>query len=73
MDIIAGPTAAYVADRTNLDSLGKSSFKKAGKPMCDKCVELDKKILRYERLSSAITDQLTLDGIKELIERMKAQ
>ena len=41
--------------------------------MCDKCVELDKKMLRYERLSSAITDQRTLDGIKELIKRMKAQ
>jgi hypothetical protein len=27
--------------------------------------------LRYERLSSAITDQLTLDGIKELIKRVK--
>jgi len=41
--------------------------------MCDKCVELDGKIARYQRLSSAIADQLTLDGIKELIQRMKAQ
>jgi len=41
--------------------------------VCEKCIEIDKKILRYERLSSAITDQLTLDGIKELIRRMKAQ
>jgi hypothetical protein len=48
-------------------------FKKAEKPVCEKCIEIDKKILRYERLSSAITDQLTLDGIKELIKRMKAQ
>jgi hypothetical protein len=48
-------------------------FKEAEKPVCEKCIEIDKKILRYERLSSAITDQLTLDGIKELIKRMKAQ
>jgi hypothetical protein len=41
--------------------------------MCDKCVEIDGKIEHYQRLSSNITDQRTLDGIKELIERMKAQ
>jgi hypothetical protein len=41
--------------------------------MCEKCVELDGKIEHYQRLSSKITDQLTLDGIKKLIERMKAQ
>jgi hypothetical protein len=41
--------------------------------MCDKCVEIDSKIEHYQRLSSKIADQLTLDGIKELIERMKAQ
>ena len=40
--------------------------------MCEKCIEIDKKILRYERLS-VVTDQLTIDGIKELIKRMKAQ
>jgi hypothetical protein len=41
--------------------------------MCDKCVELDGKIEHYQRLSSTITDPRTLDGIKELIERLKAQ
>ena len=41
--------------------------------MCDKCVELDGKIEHYRRLSSTITDQRTVDGIKELIKRMKAQ
>ena len=41
--------------------------------MCDKCVEIDGKIEHYQRLSSGITDQLTLDGIKKLIEQMKAQ
>jgi hypothetical protein len=41
--------------------------------MCAKCVELDGKIEHYRRLSSTITDQRTLDGIRELIERRKAQ
>ena len=41
--------------------------------MCEKCVELDGKIEHYQRMSARITDRATLDGIKELIERMKAQ
>jgi beta-phosphoglucomutase-like phosphatase (HAD superfamily) len=41
--------------------------------MCEKCAEIDGKIEHYHRLSSKITDQSTLDGIKELIEQMKAQ
>jgi len=41
--------------------------------MCEKCVEFDEKIEDYRRLSSRITDQATLNGIKELIERMQAQ
>jgi beta-phosphoglucomutase-like phosphatase (HAD superfamily) len=41
--------------------------------MCDKCVELDRKIEHYRLLASRVTDQPTIDGIKELIERMQAQ
>jgi beta-phosphoglucomutase-like phosphatase (HAD superfamily) len=41
--------------------------------MCDKCIELDAKIEHYQRMASRITDQPLLDGIKELIERMRAQ
>jgi hypothetical protein len=41
--------------------------------MCDKCVELDSKIEHYQPMASRITDQAMLDGIKELIERMRAQ
>jgi hypothetical protein len=41
--------------------------------MCEKCVELDGKIKHYQRMSARITDQPTVDGIKELIERMKAK
>jgi FAD/FMN-containing dehydrogenase len=52
---------------------GGCSAIRAEVAMCDKCVELDGKIEHYQRLSSTITDQRTLDGIKELVERMKAQ
>jgi hypothetical protein len=48
-------------------------FEKSGKPMCEKCVELDGKIEHYQRISASISDQLTVDRIKELVEKMKAQ
>jgi hypothetical protein len=41
--------------------------------MCEKCVELDRKIEHYRYMASRITDRLMLEGIKELIERMQAQ
>jgi hypothetical protein len=41
--------------------------------VCEKCVEIDEKTERYRSMASRITDQATLDGIKQLIERMQAQ
>jgi hypothetical protein len=41
--------------------------------MCEKCVKLDSKIDHYRILADRITDQLTIDGIKQLIERMQAE
>jgi hypothetical protein len=41
--------------------------------MCERCVELDKKIEHYRVMASRITDQPVLDGIKHLVERMQAQ
>jgi hypothetical protein len=41
--------------------------------MCDKCVEFDGKIDHYRFLASRLTDELTLDGIKQLIERLQAE
>jgi hypothetical protein len=41
--------------------------------MCDKCVELDRKIEHYHRLASRFTDQALLDGIRELIERAEGE
>jgi hypothetical protein len=41
--------------------------------MCEQCVEIDKKIEHFHRIASRMTDRALLDGIKELIERAKAQ
>jgi len=41
--------------------------------MCEKCDEIDRKIERYRLMASRITDQPTLDGIKDLIEHLRAQ
>jgi hypothetical protein len=41
--------------------------------MRDKCIELDGKIEHSERIAASISDQLTIDRIKELVERTKAQ
>ena len=41
--------------------------------MCKKCTELDDKIEHYRRISTYVTDQLTLDGIAGLIKRMMAE
>jgi hypothetical protein len=41
--------------------------------MCEKCVEIDRKIEHYRILASGVTDQPTLDGIEQLIEGMIAQ
>jgi hypothetical protein len=36
--------------------------------MCDKCLELEKKIERYRRLAFSILDQLTVDRLNQLIK-----
>jgi len=41
--------------------------------MCDKCIELDAKIERYQYISRMLTDQQTLDGIQKLVEQMKVE
>ena len=41
--------------------------------MCEKCVEMNAKIDQYQRLSRGVTDQATIDGIKQLIAQMSAQ
>jgi hypothetical protein len=41
--------------------------------MCEKCIELDRKIEHYQRLASSIIDQRTIDGIDQLIKNMEAE
>jgi hypothetical protein len=41
--------------------------------MCEKCVELDKKIEQYRALARKVTNQPTLDAIAVLIKKMEAR
>jgi hypothetical protein len=41
--------------------------------MCDKCVELDKKIEHYRKIASSINDRSTAERIKALIEELQAK
>lgn len=41
--------------------------------MCEKCVEVDKTILRYQRILLSIGDQVTVDRTKQLIAELRAQ
>ena len=41
--------------------------------MCEKCIELDAKIERYRSLVFRISDQITIDRMTDLIERLKAE
>jgi hypothetical protein len=41
--------------------------------MCDKCIELDKKIEHYERVASGMADELTLERLRESVREMRAQ
>jgi hypothetical protein len=42
-------------------------------PMCDKCLELDKKIERYHRLQFGINDQFAKEGLEQLIAEATVQ
>jgi hypothetical protein len=41
--------------------------------MCDKCIELDKKIERYEKISFMTTDKLALESMAKVIARCDAE
>jgi hypothetical protein len=51
----------------------RPSGRESDEVMCEKCNELDDKIARYKRLAVQITDKLTLDGIDQLISRLKSE
>ena len=41
--------------------------------MCEKCVEIDRKIDHYRMLAARILDQATIDGLQQLIAELQAQ
>jgi len=41
--------------------------------MCKRCTELDDKIEHYKRISTYVTDQLTLEGIAGLIKQIMTE
>ena len=41
--------------------------------MCERCVQLDAKIEHYNRIAGSLTDQLTIERIKMLVEQMTAE
>jgi hypothetical protein len=41
--------------------------------MCEKCIELAKKIENYRQLAARVRDPLLTEGVGKLIEEMEAQ
>jgi hypothetical protein len=41
--------------------------------MCDKCIELDRKINRYRQITERVPDPLLAEGLSKLIEEAKAE
>jgi hypothetical protein len=64
------PAQSFKNQATNEGCSG-SQFERG--PMCDKCVELDKKIEHYREVTLAIGDELTIERIKALIADLQAQ
>ena len=46
---------------------------KAEMPMCEKCVDIDKRTEHYRRICASISDELTIDRIRELIQNLEAE
>jgi hypothetical protein len=41
--------------------------------MCEKCVEIDRRITRLKDMASRMLDQQMLDGIDKLVSELEAQ
>jgi hypothetical protein len=54
-------------------SFRRGELAQCGCGMCARCVEITRKIDRYRQLASSLTDQLTIERIKELIEDLAAE
>ena len=65
------PPLVLVHQATNEGRSG-SRFE-TGFQMCEECVEIDKTIVRYQRILLSIDDQLTVNRTKELIADLIAK
>jgi len=41
--------------------------------MCEKCDDIDAKIIRYKRVASQVNDKILNDGVARLVEKMLAE
>ena len=41
--------------------------------MCERCDDIDAKIMRYKRVASQINDRILSNGLAEMIEKMMAE
>ncbi|MHC2576546.1 hypothetical protein ACVI1J_001744 [Bradyrhizobium diazoefficiens] len=41
--------------------------------MCEKCTEIDEKIVRFKRIIDRFTDRQTVDGLTEAIAELQAE
>jgi predicted GTPase len=53
--------------------LGQLARANAVAVMCEKCIELDKKIQQYRRVASSITDRLTIERLNKVIKDTTAE
>lgn len=53
--------------------VGRSVVSRNGAAMCEKCVEIDSRIARYQRWQNSIKDEPFVRRIKELIDDLAHQ
>jgi hypothetical protein len=60
-------------DGTVLGQPMRAASVRTGSPMCDKCVEVEKKIEHYRRTLLSIGDQITFERLEALIADLREQ
>jgi hypothetical protein len=57
----------------NIFTTGAANSANAVAVMCDKCIELDRKINRYRQITERVLDPLLTEGVGKLIEQVEAE
>jgi hypothetical protein len=74
---IEGRPVVGLISAADLDLERSSNFglvpSQGAQTMCDKCDEIDGRLVRYRQLSSAVTDKLALESIDRLIADLEYQ